>query len=283
MVQSELYFDDVVVLGASGGIGGLFKRKLETACTSVAGFDLQGGKGVTEADVCNPSEEMLLRLSFADLVIICLPDPLGAHFGKQIRSLAGPESLTVRCCSVIGQENGSDGVVAINLLFAPDLGFTGRPVLLEDQAETDKISRLKKMLESWGANVVMVSRSAHDEIVAHAQAAVHSLVLAYALNLARSTRPFKRCPSPPPSKTLAMLAARILQSDPNTYWSIQHDNPFAAAARKSLIDALLEIDSAARQNNRAAFGDLWSEASKGFGSDLPALASQCGNIFRLIK
>src|SRR5690242_18993333 len=114
-------------------------------------------------------------------------------------------------------------------MFAPALGFPGRPVLAVELAGGPRSRALLALVESWGARVLAVGADEHDALAAALQVLPHAALLALGGALERLGVELEALlpVAPPPFVALVALLARIASGAPETYWDVQDANPRA--------------------------------------------------------
>jgi prephenate dehydrogenase len=174
--------------------------------------------------------------------------------------------------------------VGLNPMFAPSLGFEGRPVAAVVINAGSRTEELLALVESWGARIVRVDEQRHDRLAAASQALVHAAVLSFGIALAGMDVPGEdlRAAAPPPANTLLALLARIASGTPEVYWDVQHGNPEAAPARKALADAVRRLADTVEHGTEADFADLLGELRTHLGDDLAHHRDTCAALFARI-
>ncbi|WP_316203116.1 MULTISPECIES: hypothetical protein [unclassified Bradyrhizobium] len=277
-------FKSVVIIGAAGRFGRLFRDLIAATGADLICFDLAEVPNCILADAEQPDERMMEAIGASDLVLICLPDQVSNRALPTILRLGGSNSLFVESRSVMsGRSKDVSGhranIICINPLFAPDIGFRGRSVAVIGSVQAPTGQRFIQLLQSWGAQIVEMREDEHDRLAAVTQALVHTNIIGFAIALHRTLFQPRNGAEPPPSALMRMLAARILMSEPSTYWAIQIDNPFANDARMNLMSSLDELRVAFEERDRDKFQSLWSEGLSALGGDAKFLASECAEIF----
>ena len=281
-------FKNIVLIGANGRFGRLFRRLIFSTEAKLACFDLAGGPDCLQADAERPDARMKAAISSAELVLLCLPDQISNRALPGLLRFVDSDTLFVESRSVMSgrskyhEHDHGANVICINPLFAPDLSPSGRPVAVVGSVGSPNGQRFTELLKSWGARVVEMEDSEHDRLAAARQALVHAAVISFAVAASRMPSTPTIGVEPPPSLLLRMLAARILTSAPETYWAIQADNPFADEARTNLMNALSELRLALEERDPEKFRRLWAEGQSGLDGDAEFLAAQCARVFEQI-
>ncbi|MFD5493153.1 prephenate dehydrogenase/arogenate dehydrogenase family protein [Streptomyces sp. NPDC127091] len=286
-----------VVVGGAGAVGRLFTDRLLASGVQVTVVDTAEPDGSTgraarlRGDVTAVDFRLAAELGHADLVVLAVPEPVAL---KAIRGLAAelrPDALLVDTLSVKGPvaravraEAPGVQAVGLNPMFAPSLGFEGRPVAAVVVHAGTRTEELLALVESWGATVVRLDEQRHDRLAAASQTLVHAAVLSFGLALTRLDVPAEdlRAAAPPPANALLALLARIASGTPEVYWDVQHGNPEAAPARKALADAVRRLAETVEHGTQADFTDLLTELRAHLGTDLAHHRDTCAALFARI-
>jgi len=271
----------VAVLGGRGAVGRLFAGALADAGSEVVAIDRSPGD--VQLDVAQPSTRLRELLADADAVVLALPEAAALRALPVVLGALQPGALLVDTLSVKGPfaqavsvrvADASVEALSLNPMFAPALGFAGRPVLAVELAGGPRSHALLALVESWGARVVAVGADEHDALAAALQVAPHAALLALGGALARLGVELETLlpVAPPPFVALVALLARIASGAPETYWDVQDANPRAAQARDALATGLAELDAAARAHDPAAFGALLERVEAMLGEQREPLA-----------
>jgi prephenate dehydrogenase len=279
-------FGRAVVLGAAGGFGRLLSRLLAEDRATVTGVDVAPRPASflgswLMVDATAPDPQLESAVGAAELLVVALPE--AAAFGA-LETLSGAlpgGALIVDTMSVktpvaawAAADRSGPGVLSINPLFAPDLGFAGRVVAAVSVRPGGDQDGLLTLLERAGCEVLVMSADAHDRETAATQVLTHAAALAVTRALGRhADGPMPRTVTPP-HRALMLLAARILAGSPSVYWAIQRTNPYAAEARRLLIEAAAEIDALVSAGDEAEFVRLFDELRADLGDSLGGLARQ---------
>lgn len=271
----------VTVVGAEGAVG----RMYVDACRA-SGLVVHAVDRATGGDITRPDASLQETLSGSDIVMLAIPEPaaLGALAG--VTALLRPDALVVDTLSVKTDMSRTAaaarprcGVVGVNPMFAPSLGMSGRVTALVVYDANPRVAEFTDLLTSRGTRVVRVDAEQHDRTVATTQALTHAAVLAFGTAAARlGVDPdLAIALGPPPHATMSALLARIATGTPEVYHDVQHGNPYAAAARLALADAVRDLDSAAA--TEPEFATAMSTAATALGSDTDSYREHCAALF----
>jgi prephenate dehydrogenase len=312
---SDALLARVAVLGGRGAVGRLFVGALAGAGCEVLAIDRAGGEppaiervpgeprerdGATvgargrvrdaRLDVEQSSAQLRDLLAGTDAVVLALPEAAALRGLPHVLGALAPGALLVDTLSVKGPfadallARAADAAVealSLNPMFAPALGFAGRPVLAVELAGGPRSHALLALIEAWGARVVAVGDARrHDELAAALQVVPHAALLAFGLALERLGDELGALVqvAPPPFLALLALLARIASAAPETYWDIQDANPRAARARDALATGLADLDAAARAHDAGAFDQLLERLRALLGEQREPLAARAAQI-----
>ncbi|MEV6163350.1 prephenate dehydrogenase [Streptomyces sp. NPDC052052] len=289
-----------LVVGGAGAVGTLFAERLLGSGSEVTVVDTTGANDATDTaggpcgvrrtvgDVTALDDALAAELAAADLVVLAVPEPVALAALPVIAPHLRTDAVLVDTLSVkqpftLAVREHAPGIQAVGLnpMFAPSLGFEGRPVaavVVNPGPGADKVLRL---VGSWGANVVRVDAVEHDRIAGATQALTHAAVLGFGLAL-RELGPdvAQLLPlAPPPATTLLALLARIASGTPEVYWDVQHANPEAAAARKALANGVHRVAEIVERGDPAGFEAVLDELRGHLGPDLAPLGEACARMF----
>jgi prephenate dehydrogenase len=286
-----------VVVGGAGAVGRLFTERLLDSGARVTVVDTaepepgEGRAARLRGDVTAVDFRLAAELGHADLVVLAVPEPVALKAIHGVAAEMRPDALLVDTLSVKGSvaravraEAPGVQAVGLNPMFAPSLGFEGRPVAAVVINAGSRTEELLALVESWGARIVRVDEQRHDRLAAASQALVHAAVLSFGIALAGMDVPGEdlRAAAPPPANTLLALLARIASGTPEVYWDVQHGNPEAAPARKALADAVRRLADTVEHGTEADFADLLGELRTHLGDDLAHHRDTCAALFARI-
>ncbi len=288
----------VLILGVNGGFGALFADLMVAKDLCVAGADLaeKAGDSVhcdryVSCDLGKPSEDLKSLASTCDLLLFCVPERVLVSGVGFLADIAAPGSLFVDTLSIktpvasiiTGRRNDLQHL-SINPMFAPDIGFSDQNVVAVPITGGDKSDEFCGYLRDWGASVASMDVVTHDRQTAVTQALTHAVAIAFGDCLSRLGYDAETAwpISSPPHRLLMTLYARILNKDPDVYWEIQADNPYASEARVTLIQALQTIESISQNRDRNAFHRIVASGKSAITPILPALNALTEKLFRQV-
>lgn len=246
--------DRTTVIGA-GAMGSALPAVLGISPENVLFIDLARPSGCADklliGDVVEPSDEVLNAISQSDLVVMALPRSVADAAFPKIANAIPNQAIVVETTST---KTGTDAwaslsggvrLVGLNPLFAPNLCWKGRPVVIVPHVGAmEDAALLSTHLTKKGCQAVELSADEHDRWLAYRQGAAHALALALA-DLLKHKRP--DWPGPLvgslPYQVMMLPMARMLSGNPDVFAEIQVLNPYASDVRKRLIEALSAIDA----------------------------------------
>lgn len=284
----------IVVIGGAGRVGTLFAQHLAAHASETVRVDQIAGDDVVAIDVTEGSAALRELIASATVVVNCLPDAVATASARRLAAMMSPDCLLVDTLSVksayldalVPPDGGAPAFecLSLNPLFAPELGFVGRPVLAVRVHDGDLARRFTAWLGEWGARVVELPREEHDRSMAIMQAAVHASVLAFALTLERLPPALRDGRTgTPPFRTMQLLAARLTGSPAELYWDIQHENLFAAHARAAVATALADLDRLIVRGDADGFAELFARVDAALGAEAPQLRRRCAEFFATLS
>lgn len=284
-----------LIVGGAGAVGGLFVERLLGSGVEVTvvdtAEDIAGTDGRVRhmrGDVTAADFRLAAELGQADLVVLAVPEPVALAAVGAIAQELRPGALLVDTLSVkqaitqaVRTLAPEVQAVGLNPMFAPALGFEGRPVAAVVVNEGPRTGEMLKLVESWGATVVLVDETEHDRLAAATQALTHAAVLGFGLALAGlgTAAADLRAVVPPPAHTMLALLARIVSGAPEVYWDVQYANPEAAGARTALADSLRRLAGIVEQGRAADFATVLAELRDYLGEDLAHHRDTCARLF----
>ncbi|GAA1902388.1 hypothetical protein GCM10009716_10330 [Streptomyces sodiiphilus] len=283
-----------MIAGGSGAVGRLFSARLRESGAEVCTIDPAPATGLPDGcrplrgDITGPGPREISELATADLVLLAVPEPVAVRALPALAGVLRPGVLLADTLSVKRPMADAQAVlgpevqtVGLNPMFAPALGFPGRPVAAVVGRDGERARELLRLVSSWGARVVPLTAERHDRITAASQALTHAAVLSFGLALQALDTDLAELAAvaPPPHTALLALLARIVSGTPEVYWDVQAGNPGAEAARTALADAAAGLGSLVRNEDRAGFDALLTRLAERFGPDLDGHRAVCAALF----
>ncbi|PPK65668.1 prephenate dehydrogenase/arogenate dehydrogenase family protein [Actinokineospora auranticolor] len=278
-----------LVVGGAGAVGGLFVDLLAGTGARVVRVDTAPGPDRITGDITAPDDALAAEVAAADAVLLAVPEPVALAALEWVAAALSPGALLVDTLSVKSGYAAATAdlrsdveLLGLNPMFAPALGFAGRPVAAVAPRGGPRGAALLGLVEAAGARVVPVTAERHDRLAAASQALTHAAVLSFGAALAELgvTADELATIAPPPHATLLALLARIAGGTPEVYWDVQAANPHAAAARTALAAGARAVDTAVAKGEDA-FTDLLADARAVLGSRLPEYGAHCARLFDL--
>ena len=272
-----------VVAGGDGAVGTLFVELL-----TASGAEVHVADSASGADITAPDALLAAELALADVGVLAGPEPVALRALGPVAAVLSPGALVVDTLSVKSRYAAAATTVrsdvellGLNPMFAPSLGFPGRPVAAVELGGGPRTEELLDLLTGAGARVVRVTADRHDRLAAASQALTHAAVLSFGAALAELdvTADELAALAPPPHATLLALLARIAGGTPEVYWDVQSANPFAETARDALRAGTATL-AAAVGAGEAEFTDLLSALRSVLGDRLPGYGALCARMFQ---
>lgn len=285
-----------MVVGGAGAVGSLFSRLLAESGFAVSVVDKHSRQnpvtGTTSGDILDPQPPLRALLAAADVVVLAVPEPVAcAAFSLLARSMR-PGALIVDTLSVKGpfaaevtRAETAVQVLGVNPMFAPSLGFPGRPVAVVELRGGDRAAEFVELVTSWGGQVIRVSARQHDRLAAASQALTHAAVLAFGSALAALDVGIEELTAiaPPPHRTLLALLARIATGTPEVYWDVQAANSLAPQVRHALASAARDLADLVDTGSAEEFTALLGRLRRFLGPTAERHAAACARSFDAIR
>jgi prephenate dehydrogenase len=208
----------------------------------------------------------------ASLIVVAVPVPRMRSTLVELRPLLGKGQIVLDVGSVkVGPSRALSEVlgddipwVATHPLFGPlSLALAERPlrvVLCPAPAHPLAAARVRELYERIGCEVIEQSPENHDRVMAH----THALTFFVAKGMIDAGAGME-VPFAPPSFQAMARAVEAVRSDAgHLFAAIARDNPFAAEARKRLVEALGAVDRALDAQAAMPVPDASPDSSGGF-------------------
>ncbi len=238
--------DDVAILGY-GRFGAALGQLLSEAGIAHRAFDPHAR--VPDAHRAGSPRELVAGAGF---VVVAVPV---ASMRAALRELAphlrpsqvvfDVGSVKVRPVAALSEALG-DAIpwCATHPLFGPlSLARAERPlrvVVCPAGAHPAAAARVRSLYERIGCEVIEQSPESHDRVMAHTHALTFFIAKGMIDAGAGMDVPF----APPSFQAIARTIETVRSDAGHLFAAIAHDNPFAAEARKQLVQALSSIDQA---------------------------------------
>ncbi|MCX4743101.1 prephenate dehydrogenase [Streptomyces antibioticus] len=283
-----------VVVGGAGAVGRLFAERLLAGGARVAVADTvepgaePAGTHYVRGDITSLGARLEADLGHADLVVLAVPDAVALAAVPGLAAVLRPDALLVDTLSVkqpvtaaVRAHAPDVQAVGLNPMFAPDLGFEGRPVAAVVVNDGPQVGGLLELVGSWGARVVPMDAAEHDRLAGVSQALTHAAVLGFGLALTRLGPDLARIReiAPPPHQALLALLARISSGAPAVYRDVQAANPEAAAVRKELAEGVRLLTDLVEHGSEAEFAAVLGQLRDQLGEHAPHYRDLCARMF----
>jgi prephenate dehydrogenase len=196
----------------------------------------------------------------ADFVIVAVPVEAMRGALAEIRPYLVPSqvvldvgSVKVRPAAALGDVLGSDiPWVGTHPLFGPvSLALAERPlrvVVCPSLLHPAAAERVRSLYERIGCEVIEQTPESHDRVMAH----THALTFFVAKGMIDAGAGMDVPFAPPSFQAIARTIATVRSDAGHLFAAIARDNPFAAEARKQLVQALASIDRALDAQEKSA-------------------------------
>ncbi|UCF66272.1 MAG: prephenate dehydrogenase, partial [Acidobacteriota bacterium] len=246
--------EECLIIGCNGGFGRIFTHKLREAGLVVRGIDRQQRPlepeslaSYVRSSLPETSGEADAQISATRCLLLCVPEHVVVASLPRLLDTVREGALIIDIASVKSRiaralEPRRDKVayLSIHPMFAPAADFDGRHLVIIDLGLANGLrDHFRELLSGWKSRTSEMSAEEHDRATAYVQAGTHAAVLAFATMFARGAVSVAQLEklSTSVSRSLLSMAARMVgTNDPDLYWSIQHENPFASDAREQLAE-----------------------------------------------
>ena len=277
----------VTVVGGCGSIGRLLLPLWDLDGTRLVVVDRVVATvpaTVIVGDITAPSSDVIEAVRAADVIVLALPESVALQAVSFITEHASSTALLVETLSVkshihqrITREAPQLQAVGINPMFAPALGFAGRPVGAVIHHAGPAVAPFLHVLTGCGARVVELTADEHDRRTAATQALTHAAILSFGLALANldMTGDALTAIATPPHNAMLALLSRVAGGLPEVYLDIQSGNPYAVDARKAFASAAAELSDVVDRGGEREFGELMTRALSPLGEQGDAFRATC--------
>jgi prephenate dehydrogenase len=284
-----------VVAGGAGAVGRLVVDLLLGAGADVLVVDVAAPSAgdaracvYARGDVRAPDARLLEQTAGADIVVLAVPEHVALAATPALARRLRPgalvvDTLSVKTRIVAAMDDHAEHLeaVSINPMFAPALGFDGRPVAAVVVRDGPRARALLHAVGDRGVRVAELGADEHDRLTAVTQALTHAAVLAFGLALDELGVAVEdlAAVATPPHLTLLALLARIASGEPETYWDVQAGNPHARRARMALAVGLATLAGSVEYGNGSDFAAILERAHDRLGPDRGAYGRICQELF----
>lgn len=153
-------------------------------------------------------------------------------------------------------------VVSVHPMFGPDCSMlSGKHVVLIDLGHQGALSYVSQLFDNTMAEVVCLSASEHDRLMAYVLSFSHLVNIVFATVLRQSGEEALRLRhiSSTSFEEQMKVARRIASENPQVYYEIQALNPQADAIRTDLITVLEQVHQMIMQRDVAGFCRLMQD------------------------
>ena len=152
-------------------------------------------------------------------------------------------------------------------MFAPALGFAGRPVAARRASRGPGAGSAGAGWTLGGAGGELTADE-HDRIAAATQALTHAAVLAFGLALDDLDVDVAELAAvaPPPHATLLALLARIAAGHPEVYWDVQAGQPVRGGPGRAAWRPRPRLDELVDAGDEDGFAASWTGSAPSRGA-----------------
>ena len=262
-----------LVIGGAGQMGQWFVRFLASQGYEIAICDPRGA-----GDEYPHYAALVDAPVDQDLIVICAPVE---QSGLLLTELAArePEGLIFDISSVkaplaTGYEALREAgcrVASIHPLFGPDAELlSGRNVVFVDMGDAQATAQAKQLFESTMADLVDMSRDAHDRAMAYVLGLSHAVNIGFFNALAQSGEDAAALAKFSSSTFDAQLdvASHVARGNPYLYFEIQSLNSNSPRALVALLNAVTQVAARVLDGDEKGFVELM-EQGKAFLAGRP--------------
>lgn len=240
--------EHAVIVGASGGFGRQFARRLSESGVRVTGVDRVPGSDVF-CDITVDVSPLRRLLSDADALLLCVPEEIALAALAGLDAIVPPGVLLVDICSVksnicaAAQRQCLDAeYVSLHPMFGPEREFVDSNAVWIPLRGGPRASAFKELLQSWQLALLECDADTHDRVTGLVQVFTHAVLCTFAnargqfdvddaLVSAFATPVFAE---------LERVSMGLIAENPLLYHNIQTANPWGNEARDKLRHALDE-------------------------------------------
>jgi prephenate dehydrogenase len=266
---------DVAILGY-GRFGRALAQLVVEAGLTVRAYDPQA-----DVPADQRAESLRALVEGASFVVVAVPVPRIHAVLVDLRPLLGADHVVIDVGSVkVGPMAALSEVLGAQVpwagthpLFGPlSLALAERPLRVvlcpapRELGHAGAAAKVRALYERIGCEIVEQTAEGHDRVMAH----THALTFFVAKGMIDAGAGMEVPFAPPSFQAIARTIETVRSDAGHLFAAIARDNPFAAEARKQLLEALVHIDRAldaagAREESADRAGGRGAE-----GSDPPA-------------
>lgn len=282
---------NVLIFGRAGQFGRLFARRLLAEELQVQGVDLAACDDVDVIDAAD-REAVESAVGQADVVLLCIPESaalrelpkLAAHSreGTLFVDIASVKTKVVAAAREVMRSTPID-YLSVHPMFGPSIDFAGGNFVFLPQSDSEKSNEFRSMVTSWGVIPHEMTAEEHDEATRVTQVACHASILAYAIAARQSNLDISTLQKveTPMSRALLGLAGRILEGDPELYFSIQKNDGDQARGRTA--ESLKEIGDLVSTNASSKWHGEMDSLIKWLGEECGQYSELAGEMLATPK
>jgi prephenate dehydrogenase len=158
-------------------------------------------------------------------------------------------------------------VIAGHPLFGPSNNLKGKNFTLYPLRGKSYFNWYKKLLESLGLKIIVMSSDEHDKIMAIVQCLNQLSNLSFGYTLKKANLPIKKTEELSTPNYLLKIypIGRLLSQDPSLYSDIEIENPYSKKIAKIHLKAIKEIYRTIRRKDKEGFERIFKETREFLG------------------
>lgn len=211
----------------------------------------------------------------ADIVLVSVPLGETPDVVKGISEFLSEGTLLMDIASVkegtvsaMKEITGDFELVSLHPLFGPGAeSLKGKNVVSIRVSPGEKYENFENILREEGAQVVGMGAKEHDRMMSTVQSLTHFTLLSYLSALDSIGDLGENVLQTPMFQRLFEISKAYLREDPQLFADIQEENEHSSEARKSLIRACQDLDSALDVNDFDSIEEVFDRLVDSIGSE----------------
>ncbi|TBW47411.1 prephenate dehydrogenase [Marinobacter halodurans] len=278
----------LIVLGA-GEVGtwfaGIARDRYDITMVDLAAVDSQ--HPLVIADILNPTPELELLISEADVIVFALPDKAAIEGLDQVSRFISAQTLVVETLSVKTEFHAAYSELKIasplhgmQPLFKPTLETRGRGIVyIENESITTPL--LECYTQSKAIVKPFSSCEEHDRCMLLFQVLPHFLFFVFGEALRNSEVDIVELldVAPPPFKTLLAATNRMENGSEHVYWDIQTSNKATSTFREKLIEISQNISNIFGSKDFDSYKNVFSATRNILGTKNSEVLAMCSKMY----
>lgn len=283
-----------IVAGCNGRFGRILTEKLADAGVAVHGVDLQLKPcaelsliSYTNSSIGLSDSSVASLLGQVDWVLLCVPGaavlealPILLENLRAASAIVDISSVKTQIAAVVRRQCSTVGYLSIHPMFPPVADFEGRAIVVTPLTANEGTREFLHLMARWKLVLTEMTPEEHDIATSFVQALPHAALISFGLAIAHASVDFQKLwrISTPIQKTLLAALLRVVGNDKMTHFDLQDQNPFASAARFSLITAAQRLETAASAGSPGDFLSLLERLERMLDHNRSELAAIAASI-----